>query len=324
MSGPGLPATQATQSVGEEPEGRNHLLRTGGSFPWQPLARSLAAHAVPGLEFVEDTAAGAALTRLLSSPDGPVLATVEFGSAEGVAVRFDGGAPAGDASCLGLVRRWLDLEADTSAVDGFLAGFPRLAPLVARHPGLRIPGSVDPFETAVLTVLGQQVSLAAARTFGARLVSAYGSLGPGGFRLFPSPTALAEVPPEELQAAVRITGARSRTIHALAAAVANGLDVGNGPRAALLALPGIGPWTADYLSVRAGGDRDAFVPGDLILRRALGVTTAREAEVLAEPWRPWRAYALFHLWTSHAYGGAPQPVSVGEGPAPLEPPSVLR
>ncbi|MBD8042508.1 DNA-3-methyladenine glycosylase 2 family protein [Arthrobacter sp. Sa2BUA2] len=306
VSVPRIPAAQAVQKAG-----RTHLLEAGGPFPWQPLVRSLAAHAVPGLESVEGTAAGAALTRLLPSPDGPVLATVEFGSAEGVTVRFDGGTPSGDAACVALLRRWLDLDADTSAVDGFLAGCPRLAPLVARHPGLRIPGAVNPFETAVLTVLGQQVSLAAARTFGARLVSAYGTPGPGGFRLFPSASALAEVPAGELQTAVRITGARSRTIQALAAAAAGGLDVGSGPRAALLALPGIGPWTADYLAVRAGGDRDAFVPGDLILRRALGVATAREAEDLAEPWRPWRAYALFHLWTDHAYDGAPLPAQAG-------------
>ncbi|MBD7994764.1 DNA-3-methyladenine glycosylase 2 family protein [Arthrobacter sp. Sa2CUA1] len=304
---PGIPATQAVQTAG-----RTHLLEAGGPFPWQPLVRSLAAHAVPGLESVEGTAAGAALTRLLPSPDGPVLARVEFSSADGLTVRFDGGTPAGDAARLALVRRWLDLDADTPAVDGFLAGFPRLAPLVARHPGLRIPGAVNPFETAVLTVLGQQVSLAAARTFGARLVSEYGTPGPGGFRLFPSASALAEVPAGELQTALRITGARSRTIHTLSVAVAGGLDVGNGgQRAALLALPGIGPWTADYLAVRAGGDRDAFVPGDLILRRALGVATAREAEGLAEPWRPWRAYALFHLWTDHAYDGAPLPAQAG-------------
>jgi len=302
-----LHGVPAVQPAGEEPSGRTHRLETGGPFPWQPLVRSLAAHAVPGLESVESTAAGAALTRLLPSADGPVLARVEFGSAQEVTVRIDGGGSAGDAARLALVRRWLDLDADTSAVDGFLASFPRLAPLVARHPGLRIPGAVNPFETAVLTVLGQQVSLAAARTFGSRLVSAYGTPGPGGYRLFPQAAVLAAVSAEELQAAVGITGARSRTIQALAGAAADGLDLGACPRAALLALPGIGPWTADYLAVRAGGDRDAFVPGDLILRRALGVAAAREAETLAEPWRPWRAYALFHLWTSHAYEGSPQP-----------------
>lgn len=303
-----IPGTAGTRAAGERPAERSYVLSAGGPFPWQPLVRSLAAHAVPGLETVESSGTGAALTRLLPVPDGPVRVRVEFGSADrldgldGLTVRFDGGAPAGDAACLALVRRWLDLDADTSAVDGFLAGFPRLAPLVARYPGLRIPGTVNPFETAVLTVLGQQVSLAAARTFGSRLVAAYGTPGPQGFRLFPAAAVLAEIPVEELQATVRITGARARTVRALAAAAAGGLAEA-GARSELLALPGIGPWTADYLAVRAGGDRDAFVPGDLVLRRALGVATAREAEAVAEPWRPWRAYALFHLWTDYAYDG---------------------
>lgn len=171
---------------------------------------------------------------------------------------------------------------------------------------------MDPWETAVLTVLGQQVSLAAARTFGARLVQAFGTAGPGGYFLFPPPERLARAGTEELRAAVRITGARSRTIKALAEAVAGGLSLSAvpasggpgldaGTRRALLALPGIGPWTVDYLAVRAAGDRNGFVPGDLVLRRALGVETAREATALAESWQPWRAYALFHLWTAAAY-----------------------
>ncbi|WP_312183212.1 AlkA N-terminal domain-containing protein, partial [Arthrobacter sp.] len=188
MSGDGLPLAEM---AGGETAGREHLLRASSPFPWQPLVRSLTAHAVPGLEVVEGTPVGARLTRLLPAPGGPLLASLDFGSPAGVAVRFDGGAPEDDAAALALIRRWLDLDADTSAVDPFLGSFPRLAPLAERYPGLRIPGSVDPFETAVLTVLGQQVSLAAARTFGARLVAAFGSPGPGRFRLFPAAAVLA-------------------------------------------------------------------------------------------------------------------------------------
>ncbi len=291
---------------------RTHRILVPGPFPWGPLVRSLAAHAVPGLESVQVTERAAVLRRLLPSSAGPVLAEVGFGAPESVTVRLEGGEPANDGAVLGRVRSWLDLNAPAAAVDSFLSGFPVLAPLVQARPGLRIPGTVDPWETAVLTVLGQQVSLAAARTFGSRLVEEFGAPGHGGFRLFPSPQQLAAAGGENLQSAVRITGARARTIHALAAAVAGGLDLAGadssskpgldaGARAVLLALPGIGPWTVDYLAVRAAGDRDAFVPGDLVLRRALGVETPREASALAEPWRPWRAYALFHLWTAVAY-----------------------
>ena len=283
-------------------------------FPWIPLVRSLAAHAVPGLESVQFGGATASVTRLLPAPGGtmlgsPVLVEVAFGAPGSVTVRLAGGEPADDDAVLARLRRWLDLDAPAAAVDSFLSGFPLLAPLVAARPGLRIPGTVDAWETAVLTVLGQQVSLAAARTFGSRLVAEFGTPGPGGFRLFPSPQRLAGTGADELQSAVRITGSRARTIQALAAAVDGGLELagtGAGTRADLLALPGIGPWTVDYLAVRAAGDRDAFVPGDLVLRRALGVGTPRQAAELSEPWRPWRAYALFHLWTAAAYD-APAP-----------------
>lgn len=283
-------------------------------FPWIPLVRSLAAHAVPGLESVQFGGTAASVSRLLPAPGGtmlgsPVLVEVAFGAPGSVTVRFAGGEPADDDAVLARLRRWLDLDAPAAAVDSFLSGFPLLAPLVAARPGLRIPGTVDAWETAVLTVLGQQVSLAAARTFGSRLVAEFGTPGPGGFRLFPSPQRLAGTGADELQSAVRITGSRARTIQALAAAVDGGLELagtGAGTRADLLALPGIGPWTVDYLAVRAAGDRDAFVPGDLVLRRALGVGTPRQAAELSEPWRPWRAYALFHLWTAAAYD-APAP-----------------
>ncbi|MFF3036925.1 DNA-3-methyladenine glycosylase family protein [Arthrobacter citreus] len=283
-------------------------------FPWIPLVRSLAAHAVPGLESVQFGGAAASVTRLLPAPGGtmlgsPVLVEIVFGAPGSVTVRLAGGEPADDDAVLARLRRWLDLDAPAAAVDSFLSGFPLLAPLVAARPGLRIPGTVDAWETAVLTVLGQQVSLAAARTFGSRLVAEFGTPGPGGFRLFPSPQRLAGTGADELQSAVRITGSRARTIQALAAAVDGGLELagtGAGTRADLLALPGIGPWTVDYLAVRAARDRDAFVPGDLVLRRALGVGTPRQAAELSEPWRPWRAYALFHLWTAAAYD-APAP-----------------
>ncbi|MEA5456348.1 hypothetical protein SPF06_16560 [Sinomonas sp. JGH33] len=162
-------------------------------------------------------------------------------------------------------------------------------------------GTTDRFQTAVTTVLGQQVSLAAGRTFSGRLVAAYGTEGPGGLRCFPGPAALADAHPEELRATVGLTSARARTVSALASLWAG--SAGTPSREELLTVAGIGRWTVDYLAVRYG-DRDAFTPGDLVLRRALGGVSAREAEKRSEAWRPYRAYALMHLWTEAAYTGA--------------------
>lgn len=286
-------------------------------FAWQPLFRALAAHAVPGLERAEDNGDGGAwVQRLVPAPSGPALVRVRFGRPGVVDVELTlaAGTPAEahareEAEVLALLRRWLDLDAEPAVIDSFLSGFPLLAPLVAASPGLRVPGSVNGFETAVQTVLGQQVSLAAARTFGSRLVASFGGPERDGLRAFPEPEQLAAVPPSDLQEAVGLTHSRARTVTALADAAASGLVLGSEAdqevvRAALLALPGIGPWTADYLAVRVLGDRDAYPADDLVLKRALGVATGRAAAAMSEPWRPWRAYALFHLWTAAAYGAA--------------------
>lgn len=293
-----------------------HQLSCAEPFAWQPLFRALAAHAVPGLERAEYDGDGAWLERLVPASSGAAMVRIRFGRPGAVEVELSLApeTPADrlqqeEAAVLALVRRWLDLDADPAVIDPFLSGFSLLAPLVAASPGLRVPGSVDGFETAVQTILGQQVSLAAARTFGARLVAACGTVERNGLRAFPSPERLAELPPSDLQAAVGLTHTRARTVTALAEAAASGLVISAvadpaRTRTALLALPGIGPWTADYLAVRVFGDRDAYPADDLVLKRALGVTTARAAAALSEPWRPWRAYALFHLWTGAAYGTA--------------------
>lgn len=273
-------------------------------FATAPLARFLAAHAVPGLERVDP---GGAHARVVGAPHGPAVVTVRLDDVPG-AVSCDVRAAHPDdvPHVVAAVRRWLDLDADPAAVGGALGADPVLAPLVAARPGLRILGSTDGVETAVLTVLGQQVSLAAARTFAGRLVAAFGPPAPEGFTAFPEPGVLVDAGPDALTAALGVTGARARTVHALAGAVVDGLDLSPSAdrvatRERLLALPGIGPWTADYVAVRALGDRDAFPAGDLVLRRALGVATAREAEARAEAWRPWRAYALVHLWTAEVF-----------------------
>jgi AraC family transcriptional regulator of adaptative response / DNA-3-methyladenine glycosylase II len=207
-------------------------------------------------------------------------------------------------------RTLLDLDSDPDAVVQALGGDRLLGPLVRAAPGLRVPGHVDGHELAMRAVLGQQVSLAGAARLAERLVSDYGEIlqGPIGAvtRLFPSAEALAAADPQRLP----MPGARRRALLGLAAALAAEeptLDGGadrEQARARLLALPGIGAWTADYISMRALRDPDAFLPSDLGVRHALeqlgqdGRPAA--AERLAESWRPYRAYAVQHLWAQLA------------------------
>lgn len=286
-----------------------HVLRLDHRAPFEAdaLERMLGTHVVPGLE--RRDAAG--LTRVVPAPGGPAVVTVDLRAHPGAVGATVRGCGEGDLPALAVtLRRWLDLDADPAAVGAVLSADPLLAPLVAARPGLRVPGATDGFETAALTILGQQVSLAAARTFAGRLVAAFGAPVADGLRAFPAAAALAGAGPDRLRDATGVTGARARSLHALSVAVAGGLRLahgadGPGTRAALLALPGVGPWTADYIAVRVLGDADAYPAGDLVLRRALGVRTAAEAQARAEAWRPYRAYALVHLWTREVFSGPP-------------------
>lgn len=211
------------------------------------------------------------------------------------------------------LRRLLDLDADPVAVDDFLSLDPAFAPLVAAHPGRRIPRGVDGEETAVRIVLGQQVSTAAARTHGARLVSVLGTpveTGvPGLTRLFPASAEIAVVPDD----ALAFPASRRDTLRRIAAALAEGdIDLGPGAdrdeaRAALLALKGIGAWTVEMIAMRALGDPDAFPATDLGMIKAAKQWGIDSLATHAERWRPWRSYAAQHLWalTPHAANTIP-------------------
>jgi AraC family transcriptional regulator of adaptative response / DNA-3-methyladenine glycosylase II len=201
------------------------------------------------------------------------------------------------------VRRLLDLDADPVAADAVLSSDPRLAPLVRKRPGLRSPGTVDGFETAVGTVIGQQVSVAGARTVLGRIVLEHGDPAfDGEWRLFPSPETLAEADPASLP----VPRARGRCLRSLALATAEGrleLDPGadrDEVRTRLLEIPGIGAWTADYLRMRAVADPDVLLDSDLVVRRA---ATDLDIDLAggAPDWAPWRSYATHHLW-AHLYG----------------------
>lgn len=206
------------------------------------------------------------------------------------------------------VRRMFDLNADPLRVAAGLSREPYLRKLVRARPGLRVPGAWEGFELAVRAILGQQITVRAATTLAGRLVQRFGqsveSSVPSLTHLFPDPQTLANADLTGLG----LTRSRAETIRGLARAVAAGtltLDASRGLEdgvARLAALPGIGEWTAQYVALRAFGEPDAFPVGDLGLRRALatgnGMPSTHAVARIAEAWRPWRAYAAIHLWTS--------------------------
>jgi AraC family transcriptional regulator, regulatory protein of adaptative response / DNA-3-methyladenine glycosylase II len=262
----------------------------------------LAARAVPGVEQVE----GRTYRRSLVLPHGSGVA--ELTPADGylhatlrLADHRDLGAAV--ARC----RRLFDLDADSAAIDEVLAADRVLEPRVADSPGRRVPGVVDGNEIAVRAVLGQQVSVAAARGLAARLVSAYGKPldAPVGAvtHTFPTADALADVDP----ASFPMPATRQRTLHELTARLADGrVDLHPGAdrdevEHDLLTVPGIGPWTAGYIRMRALADPDVFLATDLGVRHGLAAaglsSDARSAAAAAERWRPWRSYAQLHLWS---------------------------
>lgn len=206
------------------------------------------------------------------------------------------------------LRRLFDADADTTSIAAHLSRDPVLRARVRTRPALRVMGAFDPFEWAIRAVLGQQISVRGARTIAGRLVATFGVPLPRQTdeRLpafaWPDAARLAEADVDALRA-IGLTRARASTVLALARAVASGavvLDEGAEPeitREALLAIPGIGPWTAQYIELRALGWPDAFPAGDLGLRNALGGISTTECEARAETWKPWRAYAAAHLWT---------------------------
>ena len=274
-------------------------------FAADALLSFLRNHSVPGVEFVGGRTYGRALR--LAGGDGIVSLTLpsdDDANEVPATVRLEDAADlqAAIAAC----RRLLDLGADPVAIDQLLASDPALAPSVAATPGLRVPGAVDGPETLIRTMLGQQVSVAGARTAAARLVHAAGQrLGiPHGelTNLFPTSGAIAALGPEVIAGPRR----RAQAIIHTARAMADGELIVTAERPAaeltadLVARPGIGPWTAGYLAMRLGSDRDVLLTGDLVLRQGailLGLPGAPRA--LADRstgWRPFRSYAGMHLW----------------------------
>jgi AraC family transcriptional regulator of adaptative response / DNA-3-methyladenine glycosylase II len=271
-------------------------LRLAYRPPLHPVALLdfLAARAVSGVE----TANGTSYSRALRLPRGPGAVTLTpHDGYVGAVLRL---ADLRDlAPAVARCRRLLDLDADPVAVDETLSADEALEPLVRKEPGVRVPRAVDGFEIAVRAIVGQQVSVAGARKVLSRLVA------PGPELVaFPDAAMVAELP----DGAFAMPAARRETIRAVARAVAARelvLDEGADRAAtesALRAIPGIGPWTAGYVALRALGDPDVFLPTDLAARRAasrLGLPSDPAAlDDHAQRWRPWRSYALLRLWRS--------------------------
>jgi len=274
-------------------------------FAADDLHHFLAVHAVRGIEAIGP----GWYERSLRLPHGPGVVRVELASrpAGQVACRFTLSDARDLAPATERTRRLLDADCDPVAVDDALGEDPVLAPLVAGRPGLRVPGQLDGAEVALQTVLGQQVSLASARTAAARLVEEYGDpLGLDGghevTRLFPTAARIAALDPADPEA-LRMPRSRARALTGLAAALDDGrvrLDHSTDraeTRVALLALPGIGPWTADYVAMRTLGDPDIFLPTDIGVRNAAVRLGVEEVASRSESWRPWRSYALLRLWS---------------------------
>ena len=277
----------------------------------------LGARAIPGVEEVRE----GRYRRTIMLPNGPgILSLAHFGGLGSATGYVDCELQLEDlrdlTAAVQRCRRLLDLDADPEAVTGYLSADPVLGPLALANPGRRSPGHVDGNELALRAVLGQQVSVAAARRLGARLVAAYGKplSRPDGplTHCFPAAETLAAADPDALP----MPRSRALALTGLASALASGelvLDPGaerDRAEAALLALPGIGPWTASYIRMRALSDPDAFLPSDVGVLDALARLgavpagsgpaargrAARAAAALAENWRPWRSVAVHHLW----------------------------
>lgn len=267
-------------------------------FSGAELFRFIGAHAVPGLEHVD---AEGRLHRAMSLPraHGTVRLEVDDQCVHAAfrVVDWRDLAPAVER-----VRRWLDLDADPMAIDTVLAADPALAATVAQVPGIRSPGSIDPFEAAIRTVIGQQVSVRGAAAVTGRIVATLGEPlaieSPSLTHLFPTPDRLASADPADLP----IPRRRGATVQRLARAVVDGelvLDRSADRadlRRSLASISGIGPWSIAHIEMRGFGDPDVFLDGDLVARRGLAHLDLTHTH--AERWRPWRSYAIRHIWNT--------------------------
>jgi AraC family transcriptional regulator of adaptative response / DNA-3-methyladenine glycosylase II len=283
-------------------------------YDWEGVRDFLALRAVPGVEHVE----GGAYLRTVRCGDRVGWIRVTQGKQRKSLVLELSPSLASARRTVALrVRRLFDLDADPALIGARLRSDPRLARLVKLRPGLRVPRAFDVAEIGVRAILGQQVTVAAARTLAGRVARAFGEAIETPFaaldRLWPVTADLARSPLSAL-VAIPLTRARAAAVlHWMAGVVERKISFDDdgactlpqdieGTLSSMVELPGIGPWTANYIAMRGLGWSDAFPEGDLVLRQALGGATPRVCRAHAERWRPFRAYAVLHLWTNHTKG----------------------
>jgi AraC family transcriptional regulator of adaptative response / DNA-3-methyladenine glycosylase II len=273
-------------------------LRYRPPFDWDALLAFLGPRGIPGVELVE----GRLYRRSIEIAGDAGWFEVGPGERGALQLCIEFPQPVQMLRIVSRVRRMFDLDADPMVIHTHLGLDPLLAPLVRCRPGLRVPGAWDGFELGVRAILGQQVSVAAATTLAGRVVARFGRpLGYGLGRvthIFPSAADIAAAS----VVGIGVPATRAEAVRRFAAAAARGdipFDGSMDPAAfrdRLRELPGIGEWTAEYISLRALGDPDAFPAGDLGLLRATKTRTAGDLTRRAQAWRPWRAYAALHLW----------------------------
>jgi AraC family transcriptional regulator of adaptative response / DNA-3-methyladenine glycosylase II len=273
-------------------------LRFRPPYDWDAMLRFLAARATPGIEVVELGSYRRSIA--MNGGRGYFEVSLDEGNVA-LALRVQFGNPRSLFFIVERVRAMFDLNADWEAIMRGLRTDPGLAPRVASHPGLRVPGCWNGFELAVRAILGQQITVAGATALAGRMVRAFGqpfSTASNLTHLFPQPEVLAEANLRNLG----MPGARAETIRALARAVCErrisfeGVVDTDAFLTRLAEIPGIGKWTAQYVAMRALGEPDAFPSGDIALLHALDLASHRQLELRAEGWRPWRAYAAMYLW----------------------------
>jgi len=276
-------------------------------YDFAHLLQFMERRVIPGVEAVD---ASGYRRSFVAEGSAGWLSVSPIADESALTLRVHHGKPSALGGIVARVRRMFDVDADPLAINAHLRRSPLLKPLVRRWPGQRLPNAWDGFEVAVRAILGQQVSVAAARTLASRVAERYGTpfaegAAVGLHALFPSPEIIADAPLE----GIGVMRARADAIRTLARAVVDGRVHFRTEQTlaafeqALIALPGIGPWTAHYIAMRALGQPDAFPAADLILRRAAGegtMLTTRAMEAAGEAWRPWRAYAVMLLWRSQS------------------------
>lgn len=272
-------------------------------YAWSELLAFLRVRAIPGVELVGDDAYRRVVH--LGGHVGEIEVTRAHGR-DALVLSVSHSLLPVLMPLVARVRRMFDLDARPELVERVLGQDRMLAPLVAKRPGLRVPGAIDPFEASVRALLGQQVSVAAARTLAGRFAEQLGAPYPGTGGLcqrFPTPAEVVAAGPERI-GRIGLPRTRAAAIHTFAREVASGALVLDAACeldrfvAQLVELPGIGPWTAHYLAMRALHVPDAFPAADLGIQKALRRAGARAAEARAEAWRPYRSYAVMHLWES--------------------------